>query len=76
VLGVVPGIHVFLLYQHRFKTWMTGTSPVKGLWIMIEFLMVAGAPAPVAPFSHATACEGWLFVTGQMPTDDADRSGG
>ena len=51
---------------------MTGTSPVKGLWIMIEFLMVAGAPAPVAPFSHATACEGWLFVTGQMSTDPAD----
>jgi 2-iminobutanoate/2-iminopropanoate deaminase len=36
---------------------------------MIEFLMVPGAPAPVAPFSHATACDGWLFVTGQMPTD-------
>ena len=53
---------------------MTGTSPVKGLWNMIEFLMVAGAPTPVAPFSHATACEGWLFVTGQMPTDPADDS--
>lgn len=36
---------------------------------MIEFLMVAGAPTPVAPFSHAVACDGWLFVTGQMPTD-------
>jgi len=42
---------------------------------MIEFLMVAGAPKPVAPFSHATACGGWLFVTGQMPTDPADDSG-
>jgi reactive intermediate/imine deaminase len=39
---------------------------------MIEFLMVPGAPAPVAPFSHATACDGWLFVTGQMPTDPDD----
>jgi len=39
---------------------------------MIEFLMVRGAPNPVAPFSHATACDGWLFVTGQMPTDPAD----
>jgi reactive intermediate/imine deaminase len=39
---------------------------------MIEFLMVPGAPAPVAPFSHATAVEGWLFVTGQMPTDPGD----
>ena len=34
--------------------------------------MVAGAPAPVAPFSHAVACDGWLFVTGQMPTDPGD----
>jgi 2-iminobutanoate/2-iminopropanoate deaminase len=39
---------------------------------LIEFLMIAGAPAPVAPFSHAVACDGWLFVTGQMPTDPAD----
>ena len=41
---------------------------------MIEFLMVADAPTPVAPFSHATATDGWLFVTGQMPTDPADDS--
>ena len=34
--------------------------------------MVADAPTPVAPFSHATAADGWLFVTGQMPTDPAD----
>ena len=34
--------------------------------------MVAGAPTPVAPFSHAVAADGWLFVTGQMPTDPAD----
>jgi len=39
---------------------------------MIEFLTVPGAPAPVAPFSHATAVDGWLFVTGQMPTDPED----
>ena len=41
---------------------------------MIEFLMVPGAPTPVAPFSHATAADGWLFVTGQMPTDPGDDS--
>jgi len=34
--------------------------------------MIAGAPAPVAPFSHAVAADGWLFVTGQMPTDPED----
>ncbi len=39
---------------------------------MIEFLMVQDAPTPVAPFSHAVATDGWLFVTGQMPTDPAD----
>ena len=30
--------------------------------------MIAGAPEPVAPFSHATEIDGWVFVTGQMPT--------
>ena len=39
---------------------------------MIEYLMIAGAPTPVAPFSHAVAADGWLFVTGQMPTDPDD----
>jgi 2-iminobutanoate/2-iminopropanoate deaminase len=39
---------------------------------MIEFLMVSAAPNPVAPFSHATSTEGWLFVTGQIPTDPDD----
>jgi len=38
------------------------------------FHMVAGAPTPVAPFSHAVEVDGWVFLTGQMPTlpdDDA-----
>jgi 2-iminobutanoate/2-iminopropanoate deaminase len=34
----------------------------------ILFHMVPGAPEPVAPFSHATEVDGWVFVTGQMPT--------
>lgn len=33
------------------------------------FHMVAGAPRPVAPFSHAVEVDGWVLVTGQMPTD-------
>jgi 2-iminobutanoate/2-iminopropanoate deaminase len=41
---------------------------------MIEFLMVSGAPRPVAPYSHATAANGWVFVTGQVPTDPDDDS--
>jgi 2-iminobutanoate/2-iminopropanoate deaminase len=32
------------------------------------FHMIAGAPQAVAPFSHATEVDGWVFVTGQMPT--------
>ena len=31
--------------------------------------MVAGGPRPVAPFSHAVEADGWIFVTGQMPSD-------
>jgi 2-iminobutanoate/2-iminopropanoate deaminase len=31
------------------------------------FLMVRGAPDPVAPFSHAVEVDGWIFLTGQLP---------
>lgn len=34
---------------------------------MITFHLVPGAPAPVAPFSHAAEVDGWVFVTGQLP---------
>ena len=33
------------------------------------FHMIAGAPAPVAPYSHAVEQDGWLFITGQLATD-------
>ena len=36
------------------------------------FHMIAAAPTPVAPFSHAVEADGWVFVTGQMPTDPDD----
>ena len=32
-------------------------------------MMIPGAPAPVGPFSHAVEVDGWVFLTGQMPTD-------
>jgi 2-iminobutanoate/2-iminopropanoate deaminase len=38
-----------------------------------RFMMIAGAPAPVGPFSHAVEVDGWVFVTGQMPTDPDDE---
>jgi reactive intermediate/imine deaminase len=40
-----------------------------------RFLMIAGAPTPVGPFSHAVEVDGWVFLTGQMPTDpENDRA--
>jgi reactive intermediate/imine deaminase len=33
--------------------------------------MVSDGPLPVAPFSHAVEAGGFVFVTGQMPTDPA-----
>lgn len=35
----------------------------------IIFHMIADGPRPVAPYSHAVECDGWVFVTGQVPTD-------
>ena len=33
------------------------------------FHMISGGPRPVAPFSHAVEVNGWVILTGQMPTD-------
>jgi 2-iminobutanoate/2-iminopropanoate deaminase len=33
----------------------------------MQFHMIPGGPKPVAPFSHAVECDGFVFVTGQMP---------
>lgn len=38
---------------------------------MPDFHIVPGGPRPVGPFSHATESDGWIFVTGQMPTNPA-----
>lgn len=32
------------------------------------FHMIDEAPQPVATFSHAAEIDGWVFLTGQMPT--------
>lgn len=37
-----------------------------------QFHLFADAPTPVAPFSHAVESDGWVFLTGQMPTDPDD----
>lgn len=36
-----------------------------------RFHMIADGPHPVAPFSHAVETDGWVMLTGQMPTDPA-----
>ncbi|HVH73960.1 MAG TPA: RidA family protein [Stellaceae bacterium] len=33
------------------------------------FHMQAGAPPPVAPYSHLVEVDGWLFVTGQIASE-------
>ena len=32
----------------------------------------SAAPTPVGPFSHAVEYDGWVQLTGQMPTDPED----
>ena len=41
---------------------------------MPEYHLFAGAPAPVAPFSHACEVDGWVFITGQLPIDPGNES--
>ena len=36
---------------------------------MPDFHLFAKGPRPVAPFSHAVETDGWVLLTGQMPTD-------
>jgi 2-iminobutanoate/2-iminopropanoate deaminase len=35
----------------------------------VVHLLSSRAPKPIAPFSHATLCGEFVFVTGQMPID-------
>ncbi|MEO1640058.1 MAG: RidA family protein [Pseudomonadota bacterium] len=36
---------------------------------MPDFHLFANGPRPVAPFSHAVEADGWVILTGQMPTN-------
>ena len=40
------------------------------------FHLFGAAPTPVAPYSHAVEADGWVFLTGQVPTepDDGDAA--
>jgi len=35
----------------------------------LAFHLFSSGPRPVAPFSHAVESDGWVILTGQMPTD-------
>lgn len=35
----------------------------------MDFHLFSDGPRPVAPFSHAVEADGWVILTGQMPTD-------
>lgn len=37
--------------------------------------MLDKAPKPVAPYSHVVECDGWFYLTGQMPNfpEDPER---
>lgn len=34
----------------------------------MDFHLFSNGPRPVAPFSHAVETDGWVILTGQMPT--------
>ena len=36
---------------------------------MPDFHLISNGPRPVAPFCHAVETDGWVILTGQMPTD-------
>ena len=36
------------------------------------FHLFGAAPTPVAPYSHAVEADGWVFLTGQVPTEPGD----
>ncbi len=36
------------------------------------FHILSAAPKPVAPFSHAVEADGWVHLSGQIPTDPDD----
>jgi 2-iminobutanoate/2-iminopropanoate deaminase len=48
-------------------------STGKGIAMPVAlFHMIAGAPQPVAPYSHAVESDGWVFLTGQIPNNPED----
>ena len=55
------------MHSLEIKQWPQGTDKVNDQMSVPIYHMIGGAPDPVAPFSHATESDGWVFITGQMP---------
>ena len=36
-----------------------------------EGVLTDGAPKPIGPYTQAVKCDGWVFVSGQIPLDPA-----
>lgn len=56
--------------EHRQEPQGAGFRGSLTMALPIHHLIASG-PRPVAPFSHAVEADGFVFVTGQMPTDPA-----
>ena len=56
-----PSRAAFSCGSLRSPNWTFG---IEGEMSAALFHMVGGGPRPVAPFSHATEVDGWVFVTG------------
>jgi reactive intermediate/imine deaminase len=58
--------------ERAFRSGIHIGSEAEEIVSLPIFYMLAGAPRPVAPFSHAVEIDGWVFVTGQLPIDADD----
>jgi hypothetical protein len=56
--GLVPGIHVFLLFQRMEKAWMAGSSPV-----MTKHALYAFAGSPTISGCRASDTAGDIRIT-------------
>ncbi len=59
------------MFEKDLPYIMSSMTTPSAMSSTLRFHMVSGGPKPVAPFSHATEADGWIFVTGQMPDTPA-----
>ena len=50
---------------------VTAAAPGKERPIMKKTILTSQAPKPIGPYSQAIAAKGFLFLSGQIPTDPA-----